>query len=253
MTSFSAQIQLAQQASQRLEVTCNNCGFNTICFPRGLTQKEVAELDDVVQRRKVLHKGEYLFRAGDPFHGLIAVKSGSAKLTYQDENGNEHILALLLPGELLGFDGFSANVYRCSAQALDTLSYCELPASQITQLCQRIPPLFKEILRHAGDALEAQREQMVFIKKTAEERLASFLLDLSGRYGYRGFSGHEFSIGFTRQELGNYLDLALATVSRTLKQFEKEGWIKLQGKKVTILDSDNLQKLSCCGKKSASA
>ncbi|KXJ39912.1 MAG: hypothetical protein AXA67_12760 [Methylothermaceae bacteria B42] len=244
-------MQAAPQTNQYLEVTCNNCGFNTICFPRGLTQEEVTKLDNAVQRRKVLHKGDYLFRAGDPFHGLIAVKSGCAKLSYQDECGNEHILSLLLPGELLGFDGFSGKTYRCTAQALDTLSYCELPASQITQLCLRIPPLFKEILRHAGDALEIQREQLVFIKKTAEERVSSFLMDLSSRYGYRGFSTREFSIGFTRQELGNYLDLALATVSRTLKQFEKEGWIRLRGKKVTILDMDSLRQLSCCGKKSA--
>lgn len=228
---------------KRLEVTCHNCGFSTVCFPRGLTQEEIAQLENVVQRRKVLHKGEFLFRSGDPFRGLVAIKSGMAKLVYHDDQGEEHILQVLLPGELIGFDAVSEERHRCSAQALDTVSYCELPASQISRICFRIPNLLNEMLRHASDAISNQRDQTVFIKKPAEQRLAAFLLDLSQRYAFRGFSGEEFSIGLTRQELGNYLDLALATVSRTLKQFEKQGWLEVRGKRIRILDREALERL----------
>lgn len=228
---------------KKLEVTCHNCGFSTVCFPRGLTREEVSQLESVVERRKVLRKGEFLFRAADPFHGLIAIKSGTAKLIYQDDQGEEHILQVLLPGEVVGFDALADNRYRCSSQALDTVSYCELPAKEISRICFRIPKMLGEMLRHASDALASQRDQTVFIKKPAEERLAAFLLDLSRRYAFRGFSGEEFSIGLTRQELGNHLDLALATVSRTLKQFEREGWIELEGKRVRILDRNALLRL----------
>ncbi len=228
---------------RKLEVTCHNCGFSTVCFPRGLTQEEIHQLENVVQRRKVLHKGEYLFRSGDPFHGLIAIKSGMAKLIYHDDQGEEHILQVLLPGELVGFDALSEEKHRCSAQALDTVSYCELPATQIIRICFRIPTLLNEMLKHASEAIGTQRNQTISIKKPAEQRLAAFLLDLSQRYSFRGFCGDDFNIGLTREELGNHLDLALATVSRTLKQFEKRGWIEIHGRRIRILDREALARL----------
>jgi len=227
-----------------IQVTCQNCGFNSVCFPRGLTQEEISRLEDVVQRRKVLHKGDFLLRHGDPFAGLIAIKSGMAKLVFHNEQGEEHIVQILLPGEILGFGALAQQKHHCSAQALDTLSYCELPANQLHQICFKIPTLLDEILRHASDAIGNQRVQAVSIKKPAEQRLAAFLLDLSKRYAFRAFSGEEFSIGFTRQELGNYLDLALATVSRTLKQFEKNGWLVIHGKWIRIVEREALERLA---------
>jgi CRP/FNR family transcriptional regulator len=226
------------------EVTCKHCGFGSICLPRGLTQREIEELEGVVHRRRVLHKGEFLFRSGETFRGLIAIKSGMAKLIFQDEQTQEHILALLLPGEVLGFDGLSKFFYRCSAIALDTLSYCELPANRISQLCAKSPNFFQEILRHAGTAIDVQRDQMLVIKRPAGQRLAAFLLDLSQRLEARGFVSDEFSLGLSRQELGNHLDLALATVSRTLRQFEKAGWIKLARRQVKILNRQALEDLA---------
>nr|BAL52858.1 Crp/FNR family transcriptional regulator [uncultured Gammaproteobacteria bacterium] len=226
-----------------LEVTCKNCGFGSICLPRGLTQKEIEQLEDVVQRRKVLHKGDFLFRSGEAFHGLIAIKSGMAKLIFQDEHGQEHILAVLLPGELVGLDALSHYTYRCSAVALDTLSYCELPGKEISRICAKIPALFQEMLRHASDAIGTQREQMLFIKRPASQRLAAFILDLSQRLETRGFASDEFSLGLSRQELGSHLHLALATVSRTLKQFERAGWIELRSRSVKILNRQALADL----------
>lgn len=228
---------------KKLEVTCHNCGFSTVCFPRGLTREEIRQLENVVQRRKVLHKGEFLFRSGDPFHGLVAIKSGMAKLIYHDDQGNEHILQVLIPGELVGFDALSEERHRCSAQALDTVSYCELPAAQISQVCLRIPTLLNEMLKHASEAIGTQRDQTIYIKKSAGQRLAAFLLNLSQRYAFRGFCGEDFNIGLTREELGNYLDLALATVSRTLKQFEKQGWLEVRGRRIRILDRESLERL----------
>ncbi len=226
-----------------LEVTCRSCGLGSICLPRGLTQEEIERLESVVQRRKVLRKGDFLFRSGQAFRGLIAIKSGMAKLTFQDDQSREHILAVLLPGELLGFDALSHYTHHCSAIALDTLSYCELPASQLGRICTSIPSLFQEMLRHAGDAIGTQRDQMLFIKRPANQRLAAFLLDLSRRLELRGFANNEFSLGLTRQELGNHLDLALATVSRTLKQFEKAGWIELRSRWVRIIARQALENL----------
>lgn len=250
MTSnLAEQPQLDLQASaQKLEVTCHNCGFNSICFPRGLTKTEITQLEVNVQRRKLLRKGDYLIRAGDVFRGLIAIKSGSAKLILQDAAGSEHILGVMLPGEVLGIDGFSKERYRYSAIALDTLSYCELPAATIPRLFAGIPALCTEMMRHASDAMEVQAEQTITIKRSADARVAAYLLGLSARYGFRGFAEDAFSIGLTREELGNHLDLALGTVSRTLKHFEKAGWIEIKGKQVKLVNKRSLQQLLCCGK-----
>ena len=102
------------------QVSCNNCSLDSICLPRGLSQQEIENISRVVKAKKTLHRGEFIYHEGDNFKGVLAIKSGSAKLIATDPHGNEHILNILLPGELLGFDGLSSDLYQCSAIALET-------------------------------------------------------------------------------------------------------------------------------------
>jgi len=90
-------------------VTCSNCNLDTLCIPKGLDQSEVGELDLLVNRNNLRQKGEAIYQAGSPFKGLIALRSGSAKLLRIDLNGNELVVDFILPGEMLGFDGLSCS------------------------------------------------------------------------------------------------------------------------------------------------
>jgi CRP/FNR family transcriptional regulator len=208
-----------------------------------LSQEDIDRIAAIVNRRKTLHRGDYLYRKGDKFRGIIAIKAGTAKLVAMDQGGNEYLTSYLLPGELLGFDALADDRHSCSAIALETLSYCELPADQLDSLCRDVPNLMRELFRHAGKTLAAETEQFVLGKRPAEERVAGFLLGLSERLQNRGFSGADFKLSLTRQEIGNYLGLALETVSRILTGFENSGLIQVNNRQIHINDFEGLRAL----------
>ncbi len=222
-------------------VTCKNCSLDNICFPRGLSHDEINHISQVIKAKKILQKGEYIFHEDDQFRGVLAIKSGAAKLVSNDHHGNEHILNILLPGELLGFDGLYNDTYRCSAIALDTLSFCELPVQSMESLFKNIPSLTKELFRHSSEKMNENKNFIILSKRPADEKIAFFLMSLSNRLKKRGFSATEFTLSLTRQEIGNHLGLALETVSRVLKKFQQDGLIQIKAKQVKIY---NIAKLN---------
>ena len=222
-------------------VNCNNCSLDNICFPRGLSQEEIHHISQVIKPKKTLQKGEYIFRVEDKFRGVLAIKSGTAKMVAVDHHGNEHILNILLPGELLGFDGLHNNKYRSSVIALETLSFCELPTQSMDALFKNIPSLTKELFRHSSEKMNENNDFIILNKRPAEERLAFFLISLSDRLKKRGFSASEFNLSLTRQEIGNHLGLALETVSRLFKKFHQEELIQVQSKQIKINDIAKLR------------
>jgi CRP/FNR family transcriptional regulator len=227
----------------KLQVTCQNCSLTSLCIPRGLAPEDIERISRIVGRKKTLQKGEHLYHKGDRFRGIIAIKAGTAKTVTYDGRGNEYITGLMLPGELLGFDALASDRHNCSAIALETLSYCELPSDQLDELCQSVPNLLRELFRHASARLDEETDQAVTNKQPAEERVAAFLLDLSNRLQNRGFSPTAFRLSLTRQEIGNFLGLALETVSRTLRQFQDRGLIDVQHKQVRIIDMARLRQV----------
>lgn len=226
----------------RMQVACSNCNLSRLCIPHGMKPSEVDVLSDTVRRNRTLKKGDSIYHAGDQFNGIFALKSGTAKLVHMDRSGNESIISVLLPGELLGFDGLYSGRYVCSLVALETSSYCELPAHQITRLGREIPTIQQILLQRTGEKFDESIRRMALIQRPAEERLAAFLLSLSARYQVRGFSAVEFRVSLTRQEIGNHLGLALETVSRLLGQFEAAGLIAVQGKLIRIVSADGLRR-----------
>lgn len=225
------------------QVICSNCGLDNICLPRGLSQAEIENISQVVKAKKTLHRGDFIYREGDNFKGILAIKSGSAKLVANDSHGNEHILNILLPGELLGFDGLSSAKHGCAAIALETMTFCILPADSMDSLFQNVPSLTRELFRHSGEKMLEDKNQLVLSKRPAEERMAYFLISLSERLKRRGFSSFEFKLSLTRQEIGNHLGLALETVSRLLKKFQEDGLISVQNRFIQIKDIASLRNL----------
>ncbi|WP_427500708.1 helix-turn-helix domain-containing protein [Methylomonas sp. MED-D] len=225
------------------QVSCANCSLDNICLPRGLSQSEIANISQVIRARKTLQRGDFIYREGDNFRGILAIKSGSAKLVANDNHGNEHILNILLPGELLGFDGLSGSKHGCAAIALETMSFCILPADSMEELFQNVPSLTRELFRHTGEKMIEDKNQLVLSKRPAEERLAYFLISLSERLKRRGFSSSEFKLSLTRQEVGNHLGLALETVSRMLKKFQDDDLISVQNRFIAIKNPTALRKL----------
>jgi CRP/FNR family transcriptional regulator len=225
-------------------VSCSDCRFMEVCRPRGVAASDGFCLTRIAKRPRTFQKGESIYRTQMRFNGVHAIKSGSMKLVHSDHRGREAIIAILLPGELAGFDGLFSGHYRCSLIALETASACEIPASEFEALTRKLPALHRTLMQKTGEQIERSIERLATTKRPAEERLAGFLIDLSTRYSARGFSADEFYLNLTRQEIGDHLGVTLETVCRILSRFESSGIIDTQGKFVRIKDLEALKKLT---------
>ncbi|MBI3570812.1 MAG: helix-turn-helix domain-containing protein, partial [Gammaproteobacteria bacterium] len=125
--------------------------------------------------------------------------------------------------------------------ALETSSLCELPLNRLEELGSVVTSVQRQLLRILSkQILHDQTLQVLLCKKTAEERLAAFLLSLSNRYKRRGFSAQEFHLSMPRQDIASYLGLAEETISRLFTRFQEQGLIKVVRKHVCLLDLPRL-------------
>jgi len=229
-------------AITKVATTCSSCNLREICLPCGLTGVEAERVDELVYTRRHIKRGENLYRAGDAFGSLYAVRTGFFKTTQMLEDGREQVTGFHMPGELLGMDGIGSGKHSCNAVALEDSDVCVIPYTRLESMGREMPALQQQF--HKVMSREIVREHGVMIllgTMRAEERLAAFLLNLSQRLTARGFSQSEFHLRMTREEIGSYLGLKLETISRTFSRFQQERLISVQQKHVRILDVAGLR------------
>lgn len=231
-------------ANSKFEVTCSRCSLRELCLPGKLCAEDLARMENVVYARRRVKRGEALYTAGAEFHAVYAIRSGFFKRSLVDREGREQVMGFSMAGELLGMEGIGSGHYHGTAIALEDSEVCVMPYALVEQKAREIPALQRHL--HAVLAREIVRDQGVMMllgSMRAEERLATFLLNLSKRFARRGYSASEFNLRMTREEIGSYLGLKLETVSRLFSAFQKEGYIDVQQKHVRIVDSAGLQRI----------
>ncbi|MDP2634819.1 MAG: FNR family transcription factor [Pseudoalteromonas sp.] len=232
----------SNKAKSNCTISCNDCSISQLCLPFTLNGQEMDKLDEIIERKKPLHKGDFLFESGAPLNAIFAVRSGSFKSYTLSEQGDEQITGFHLAGDLVGFDAINKMQHQSFSQALETSMVCEIPFDTLDELSGKLPKLRQQIMRLMSNEINYDQEMLLLLnKKSAEERLASFIYNLSERFGERGFSRKEFRFTMTRGEIGNYLGLTVETISRLLSRFQKAALIKVEGKFITILDNDGLR------------
>lgn len=216
---------------------CKECSLAPLCLPLSLNMEDMDALDHIVKRGRPLKKGEFLFRQGDTFDAVFAVRAGALKTFTLSDGGEEQITGFHLPSELVGLSGVDTDLYPVSAQALETTSICEIPFERLDELSVQLPQLRRQLMRVMSREIRDDQQMMLLLsKKTADERIATFLVNLSARFRARGFSANQFRLAMSRNEVGNYLGLAVETVSRVFTRFQQNGLINADGKEVQILD-----------------
>jgi CRP/FNR family transcriptional regulator len=224
------------------KVSCQNCSLADLCLPRGLPPNELDELDNIIKRHAPLPRHQCLFNAGEKCRFLYAVRSGAVKSWATSANGDERIIGFHLPGELVGVDALGDGQHSCTAAALESTSVCRVPLAALNMLASTYPDINAQVQRLLGEVLTQANELLVLLgKRSAAERMASFLLNLSGRLERRGFSHREFSLTMTRQDVGNYLGLALGTVCRLLAELQEAGVLSVRRRYIHIHDVDSLR------------
>ncbi|MEI6895577.1 MAG: fumarate/nitrate reduction transcriptional regulator Fnr [Colwellia sp.] len=222
-------------------INCKNCSISELCLPFSLNDKELDTLDDIIDRKRPIHKGDKIFHDGQELQALFAIRSGTFKTYTVNEQGEEQITGFHLAGDLLGFDAIADNAHPSFGQALETSMVCEIPYASLDELSNTMPKLKKQVLRLMSNEIRTDQEMLTLLnKKNAEQRVATFIVSLSERYHARGLSANEFRLTMTRSDIGNYIGLTVETISRLLNRFHKSGLIKVDGKLITIIDIDKL-------------
>ena len=225
----------------QFSIHCQNCSFSHLCLPVALNKTEIESLDDIIERKKPLHKGDTLIQTGDKFRSLFAVRTGSFKSFVTNTEGEEQITGFHFPGDIIGFDALRENKHQSYTSALETAMVCELPYETLDEMSVQFPKLRHQIMSFMSAEIKQDHDMIMLLnKRTAEERLLYFISHLSQRFEERGFSNREFHLTMTRNEIGNYLGLTIETISRLLSRFQKDNIIKVDGKLITILHFDRL-------------
>ena len=230
---------------ERGYLTCSNCRLSSTCLPASPATIDRLQLDALVAGRRLVRRKEALFRRGDRFAAVYAIRAGAFKLCMAAEDGREQVSAFQRIGEIVGLDGIAADVHVCDAIALEDSVVCMLPLSRLEQYA-RHTPAFQRCL-HQVMSREIVREQGMMVllgSPRAAERVAGFLLDLALAEKMSGPNLSECVLHMTRQEIAAHLALTIETVSRTLTRFVAEGVIELSRRHVRVADWDALRRMA---------
>ena len=230
-------MQTAAFSASNLKVACATCNLRELCLPVGLSMEELDKVEELVAVRRKIKRGDHLFRSGDKFESLYALRIGFLKSTVLTGDGKEQVTGFHMGGEILGLDGIGAGEHTCDATALEDSEVCVIPYRRIDDIATRIPSLQGNF--HRVMSREIVREQGALLMlgtMSADERLATFLLNLSQRFEARGYSTSEFVLRMTRAEIGSFLGMKLETVSRVLSRFAKDGLLDVEQKLIRIMD-----------------
>jgi CRP/FNR family transcriptional regulator len=221
---------------------CSTCAFAPVCTAEGLAKSALWELHCLVEHVGPFHAGEHVFREGDPFTAIAAVRAGTVKTYVIDASGREQVLGFFLPGEIIGLNAIHAARYPCNAVALDTATLCKFSFPAMATLATRLPGLQAQLFRLLSQ--DINKAALLAGDFSADERMAAFLVALSRRYAARGFSPTRFSLSMARTDIANYLRLAAETVSRVLKRFQADGLLAVERREVELRDPQRLAELA---------
>ena len=229
---------------QPMKTLCSTCSLRELCLPVGLRPDEFEQLDTVIKQSHRLKKGEFLFRSGESFHSLYAIRTGFFKTTVASQDGRDQVTGFFMSGELIGMDGICTHSHSCDAVALEDSEVCELPFGHMEALSKESPSIQTHFFRLMSREIVRDQGVMLLLgNMRAEERIAAFLLNLSQRLHHRGFAANDFILRMSREEIGSYLGLKLETVSRTLSRFHQEGLIVVEHKHIRLLKPELLNQI----------
>lgn len=226
------------------KVACSSCNLRELCLPVGMSPDQLEKLDTMVATRRSVGRGETLFRVGDAFSSLYAVRTGFFKTCVSSEDGRDQVTGFQMAGELLGLDGIGTERHTCDAVALEDSQVCVIPFHDLEDLSREFSDLQRQF--HKIMSREIVRDHGVMLllgSMRAEERLAAFLVNLTQRLKSRGFSPSSLILRMTREEIGSYLGLKLETVSRTFSKFQDDGLLEVKQRHIRVLDAQGLQNL----------
>jgi CRP/FNR family transcriptional regulator, anaerobic regulatory protein len=221
---------------------CSTCAFSSACIEQGYDKSKLGELHVLVEHVGPFAEGQHIFREGDRFEAIAAVRAGTVKTYVNDAEGREQVQGFFLPGEVIGLNAISSERYPCNAIALDPVMLCRFSFPGIAALATRLPGLQQQLFRLLSQ--DIGKAALLAGNYTADERMAAFLVSLSRRYAARGFSPRRFRLTMTRTDMANYLRLASESVSRGFRRLQDEAMVKVDRREIELTDLPKLEALA---------
>lgn len=197
-----------------------------------------------VLRRKVA-AGEYVYRAGQPFQSIFLVHVGFLKTAELSDDGREQVTGFRMRGDLVGVESIGLRAYSCDVIALEDSEVWELPYPPVLTACFEMPELQMRLTAALAEEIRRDRSWMLALGTlTAEQRVASFLLDVASRYARLGFSDRHFILRMSRADMASFLALKHETVSRALSHLGEMQCISVERREIKVLDTAGLHALA---------
>jgi CRP/FNR family transcriptional regulator len=209
-----------------------------------LDKREQAQFESLIKHRPSIGKSDYLYQQGEESLSIYAVLSGSFKTIHTSLDGNERVMELYLPGNMIGLASLGDDYYLNSAIALETSSVCSFPLKQLHELCRQMPSLHKHVLHLLGAQISRLQDKHALYSYSAQGRVASFLMGISTHHFQQKLSATQFCLSMTRAEIGSYLGMSLETTSRVFSRLQHQKMIAFDNRDVQILDMQALEALA---------
>lgn len=219
-------------------VACAACDLSDICRLRTIEHERVGLRDRRVEPMRSLTAGSYLFRAGSRAQGIYAVRYGTLKTVALTSDGEEQVLSFHVAGDVIGLDAIAAGRYRYDVVALNTVSCCVVPISQLAEQYARVPPIASAVVNLLSQTVAQQSVRLGIARGSAQRRVLRLIVDLASRLEQRGFDGQHLQLAMFRRDIASFLDTRIETVSRILRRLHREGVIRLHGRHITLLQPE---------------
>lgn len=222
---------------------CQACAIRVHSVCGALEPAELNRLAAITTQTEAEPR-ETIFIEGDPADYLFVVTGGGVRMYKLLPDGRRQITGFIFTGDFLGLALYDNYAY--SAEAMTKLQLCRFPRRKLEKLLDEFPKLERRLLKTASNELAAAQDQMLLLgRKTAREKIATFLLSLSERAIRRGERGDVIALPMSREDIGDYLGLAIETVSRTFTRFKKLGVVYHSNpREAKILDREALQHIA---------
>jgi CRP/FNR family transcriptional regulator, nitrogen fixation regulation protein len=231
MPSYTA----ATNSSSRIPVGLLALRGAAVLPPRDATERCSVGL------RRVFSKGEELFAEGDAAEYFYKIVSGTVRTSKLLSDGRRQVEAFLLPGDIFGIE--HGRDHRFTAEAVEDVVAMAFKRSRFTSLVHDDPAFGDQLMSSMIKSLDRAHDHMLLLgRKTAQEKIATFLLDMATRLS----KGDRFDLPMQRTDIADHLGLTIETVSRTLTQMVRDGLIKLgaAGRTIMLTDKAGLQQLN---------
>ncbi|MBP9794343.1 MAG: Crp/Fnr family transcriptional regulator [Flavobacterium sp.] len=222
---------------------CEQCIVRQFSALKALSKEELLKMANC-KTSYTIKKGEPIFEEGETTNGVFCVKSGVCKMSKLSANGKDQIVKLSKPGELLGQRSMiSDEPANLSAIALEDMEVCFVPKNEIMQFFNQNNQFSMNMMKTiCGDLREADDHMVSMAQKSVKERLAETLINLEDGFGTN--EDGSLRIQLSREELAGMIGTATESCIRLLSEFNKNGWVDLTGKKITIKNKSQLKKIS---------